>query len=46
VEQKEEILHNTTDIVNRARINMMDHNPQEIWLPAMQARDEKSPLHY
>ena len=46
VEQKEKILHQATDAVNQARVNMMDHNPPESWLPAMQARDEKTPLHY
>ena len=46
VERKEQILIHQTELVNRARRNMLANCPKEVWVQAMQIRDEKSPLHY
>jgi len=46
VERKEVILAKKTELVNKARRDMMAVCPRDLWVAAMNVRDEKSPLHY
>ena len=46
VELKEGLLIHQVEVVNDCRRNMMAHAPRDLWIHAIQVRDEKSPMHY